>query len=78
MAHVCVRVRTPLSQYSAMWAVCIMGVLVCLFRRAPSFVGSVCRIETIHQLLSFKRKFPNHFAFTIGRYLFLLLLIQFI
>ena len=36
------------------------------------FVGYVCRIDTMHQLLYFKSKFPNHFAFTFGRYLFLL------
>ena len=43
-----------------------------------SFIGSVCRTETMHQLLRFKSKFPNHFAFTLGRYLFLLFLIHFI
>ena len=37
------------------------------------FIGSVCRTETMHQLLCFKSKFPNHFAFTLGRYLFLLI-----
>jgi hypothetical protein len=26
----------------------------------------------MHQLLCFKSKFPKHFAFTLGRYLFLL------
>ena len=26
----------------------------------------------MHQLLCFKSKFPNHFAFTLGCYLFLL------
>ena len=36
------------------------------------FIGSVCRIETVHQLLCFKSKFPNHFVFTLGRYLILL------
>jgi hypothetical protein len=30
------------------------------------FVGSVRRIETMHQLLRLKSKFPNHFAFTLG------------
>ena len=37
------------------------------------FIGTVCRTETIHQILYFKSKFPNHSAFTLGRYLFLLL-----
>ena len=32
-------------------------------------VGSVCRTETMHQLLCFKSRFPNHSAFTLGRYL---------
>ena len=41
-------------------------------------VGFVCRIETMHQLLCFKSKFPNHFAFTLGRYLFMLFWVQFI
>ena len=39
------------------------------------FIGFVCRTETMHQLLYFKSKFPNHFAFTLGRYLILLLLV---
>jgi hypothetical protein len=30
------------------------------------------------QLLCFKSKFPNHFAFTLGYYLFMLFLVQFI
>jgi hypothetical protein len=34
--------------------------------------------KTMHQLLRLKSKFPNHFAFTLGRYLFLLLWVQFI
>ena len=34
-------------------------------------IGSVYRIETMHRLLCFNSKFPNHFAFTLGRYLFL-------
>ena len=42
------------------------------------FIGSVCRTETMHQLLRFKSRFPNHFAFTLGRYLFLLFLVHFI
>ena len=36
------------------------------------FVGSVHRTMTMH--LCFKSKFPDHFAFTLGRYLFLLFL----
>ena len=36
------------------------------------FVGFVYRTETMHQLLCFKSKFLNHFAFTLGRDLFLL------
>ena len=43
-----------------------------------AFVGSVCRTETMRQLLCFKSKFSNHFAFTFGRYLFLLFLVKFI
>jgi hypothetical protein len=31
----------------------------------------------MRQLLCFKSKFPNHFVFTLGRYLFLLFLVQF-
>ena len=34
--------------------------------RQESFVGSVYRTETMRQLLCFKSKFPNHFAFTLG------------
>jgi hypothetical protein len=32
----------------------------------------------MRQLLCLKSKFPNHFAFTLGRYLFMLFLVQFI
>jgi hypothetical protein len=32
----------------------------------------------MRQLLCFKSKFPNHFAFTLGCYLFLLFLVEFI
>ena len=39
MAPVCVPVGTPLSQYGVIWAVCILGMLVGLSRRAPLFVG---------------------------------------
>ena len=39
------------------------------------FIGSVCRTVAMHQLLRFKSKFPNHFAFTLGLYLFLLFLV---
>ena len=45
---------------------------------ARAFVGFVCRIETMHRLLCYKSKFPNHFAFTLERYLFLLCLVHFI
>ena len=41
-------------------------------------LGSVCRTETMHQLLCFNSKFPNRFAFTLGHYLFLLFWVQFI
>jgi hypothetical protein len=34
--------------------------------------------RTMGQLLCFKNKCPNHFAFTLGCYLFLLFLVQFI
>ena len=40
------------------------------------FIGSVNRTEAMRQLLCFKSKFPNHFAFTLGRYLFLLFLVS--
>src|ERR1700738_3562061 len=40
--------------------------------------SSVCRTKTMHQLLRFKSKFPNHFVFTLGCYLFLLFLVHFI
>ena len=39
------------------------------------FIGYVYRTETMRQLLCFKHKFPNHFAFTLERYLFLLFLV---
>ena len=34
--------------------------------------------KTMHQLLYFTSKFPSQFLFTLGRYLFLLFLVQFI
>ena len=42
------------------------------------FVGFVCRTKTMHQLLCFKSRFPNHFMFTHERYLSLILLVQLI
>ena len=39
MAPVWVPVGTPLSQYGVIWAICIMGVFMGLFRRAPSFAS---------------------------------------
>ena len=48
-----------------------------LFVQVFEFVGAVCRTETMHQLLCFKSKFPNHFAFTLGCYLFLLFWVYF-
>jgi len=33
------------------------------------FIGCVCKTKTRHWLLSIKRKFPNDFMFTLGRYL---------
>ena len=39
MAPVCVPVGTPFSQYGVVWAVCILGVLVGLSRRAPLFAS---------------------------------------
>ena len=35
-------------------------------------VGFVCRTKTMHRLLCSNRKFLDHFVFTLGRYLFLL------
>ena len=32
------------------------------------FIGFVCRQKTMHRLLCFKSKFPNHFAFTLGHF----------
>ena len=37
VAHVCVSIGIPLSQYGVVWDVCIRGVLVGFFRRIPSF-----------------------------------------
>jgi len=43
-----------------------------------TFVGSVCRIDTMHRFLcSCSCKFPNYFVFTHGCYLFLLFLVRF-
>ena len=39
LAPVRVHVGTPLSQYGVVWAVCTLGVLPCLSRRAPSFAN---------------------------------------
>ena len=52
-------------------------VCVCWGEGVMWFVGFVCRTETMHQLLCFKSKFPNHFVFTLGRYLLLLFLVHF-
>ena len=41
------------------------------------FVGSASRTNTMHQVLIFKCKFPNHFAFTLGPYWFVHFFIQF-
>ena len=40
-------------------------------------IGYVYRTNTMHRFLCFKSKFPHHFAFTLGHYLFLLILVQF-
>ena len=48
-----------------------------LMWRKKTYVGFVCRTKTMHRLLCFKSKFPNHFAFTLGSYLFLLFLVHF-
>jgi hypothetical protein len=32
------------------------------------FTMSIYSTKTMHQLLCFKSKFPNHFVFTLGRY----------
>ena len=47
-------------------ACCVLPLVVVATINSIVFVGSVCGIETIHQLLCFKSKFPNHFAFTFG------------
>ena len=56
--------------YNKLWQKCLLI--------SDTFVGSVYRTETMHQLLRFKSKFSNHFAFTLGRYFFLLFLVHFI
>ena len=81
----CSSVSTHLDSVdsSKQWSGIFLGIIgwdpsVCKSNRLHvdilrfSFIGFVCRIETMHQLFSFKSKFPNHFAFTLGRYLFLL------
>ena len=42
------------------------------------FVGFVWRTETMHQLLCFKSKFSNHFAFILGHHVFLISLVRLI
>jgi len=42
-----------------------------------SFIGCVCRTDSMHQLLYFMNKFPNYIAFTLGHYLFSFIFIQF-
>jgi hypothetical protein len=41
---------------------------LCLPSKCPHlpFVGSVSRVETMHQVLGLKCKFPNYFTFTLG------------
>ena len=39
MAPVWVLVGTPLSQYGVVWAICILGMLVGLSKRAPLFAS---------------------------------------
>jgi hypothetical protein len=51
---------------------------VCFFWCQIMFIGFVCRTETMHQLLCFKSEFSDHFAFTLGRFLFMLFLVNFI
>ena len=53
----------------------ILKVGISSSSKVIEFLGSVCRTETMHQLLRFKSKFPNHFAFTLGCCLFLLFLV---
>ena len=49
MALMCVPVGIPLSQYGVVWAVCILGVLVGLSRRAPLFASwPVISLPIIH------------------------------
>ena len=45
---------------------------LCSFIHTKNIFGSICRTQTMHRVLCFKSKFPNHFAFTLlRRYLFL-------
>ena len=53
------------QHYVASCTVCDSAVMAIL-------LALVCRTETMRQLLCLKSKFSNHFAFTLGRYLFLL------
>ena len=62
--------------YSSLLSTSILKVASPLHN--PCFIGFVCRTKTMHRLFCFKSKFPNHFAFILGRYLFLLFLVQFI
>ena len=49
MAPMCVPVGTPLSQYGVVWAICILGVLAGLSRRAPLFASwSAISLPIIH------------------------------
>ena len=45
---------------------------------SQGFVGFVFRQRLCINFSVSKSKFPNHFAFTLGRYLFMLFLVQFI
>ena len=51
-----------------------VGDFIQISRICRDLFGCVCRTETMHRLLCFKSRFPKHFVFTLGRYLFLLFL----
>ena len=52
--------------YGILFIVCHVSIHV------DFFIGCVCRTGIVHRFMSFKSIFSNHFAFTLGRYYFVL------